>query len=494
VSTLVQARELGSVGFGKYGAVLTTLGLFSVVAQASLGAAASTLIAHSGAKSGKARNEVSQAIIRLLLLFSVTGVLFLNLVAPSVADRIYKAPDLVIDFRIGSLALAVVAFQSVIDGFLAANRLFSERNRLPIIQSATFLLLAASLTGLLGVPGAVLAYAGGAVVASAYGSFVLARVEVPFWPQFEGPEIKIYVMVIKFLTPLVANNIVVLAASWWISVWIARGVAGFGDLGAYTLAVQMRLLVLTAPFFIQSTFSPILSHCSGDNDVAGLQATFESCARMSIGLSVIFGGAVIIGMPILSYILGHAFNDSTALVAVGSLVAFLMAVSNLLGTLLVATRRQATTVLPNLIYMVLIVGGVPLIASRYGGMGAMSALALAQGVQLVMLNQRSRVLQLGVPVLAPTFGGLVLLGLIGLSESQNNLTLHVVAAAVFLFSAILALANMPEDFPIAGFLPLYARKRLASLRTSVGRIPPTEHVSIVTGAIDGVGVDLPNIP
>lgn len=457
IANILLSNSLGAKGYGEYGAVLTTLTLFGLAAQASLGSAATTLVSRELTLSKVRASDMLVTIATILVCLAALSSASLFMSSDLIARVVYSFPRLSTALRISAITLFVLALQSGVDGALGAFRDFHAKNALPVLQVTIFVGLMLMFRERIDVDGTVYNFTMSAAAALIYGMTRLygtvkkAGIRVTLVSSLTK-----YIQVLNFIGPLSMIAVLVIGTNWLISVFLARIDGGFADLGAYTAATQLRVAILTVPFLLHSIYSPMLSGEGGESNSGAFRALALDCYRATQLACLPVAGIMIIMSSVLMAVFGREFTGAQLVLSLSCILAYIMVISNLAGIILVAVGRGRHTVFPNVLSSGVICLFAPLAVSHYRTTGLLIVLIGGQIVQMAALLLEARRAGVLIPV---RYGVVLPMLMLALLLQMHELHTRLGACfelVVYLIMLGFSIANMPSGaikrFPKLGKL------------------------------------------
>ena len=332
VATLVVARSLGVIDFGKLGLVQTTVNAFATVSGFGLGLTATRFI------SGRARTEPDRAAamggVATILAF-ITGCLFAGVVALSatvVAAQVLDAPQLGADLRTASLLLV---FQGVVGVQLATLMAFEEFRGNAILNSflgvvSLPILLAGARIG--GLNGVIWALVANSLLSAVGGALLVRRVA-----RARGIHWKLRIQTREVLqlwrmsVPAALAGSIPLPTTWACNAIIARAPDGFYQVGLYNAAGQWRSLVMFVPAAIGAIVLPVLTKLRDGGEYHSYRKVLRYNLALNAAVAVALAApGIALASPLMSAY-GEAFRTGSGVLSVLALVGVVTAVTNVLS-------------------------------------------------------------------------------------------------------------------------------------------------------------------
>lgn len=244
IASIFCARILGNVGFGEFGIIRSTIGMFIVLGSAGLGTTASKYIAEYRAKSNndgitKIYYLTNGFALSLSILFSAILFVF----ADNIAESNFNDSSLTDDIQIGTLLLLFsiinAAQNGVLSGFeqfkaIALNTLFASiLECIAIIVGAYFY----------EVQGAILGYGLSFIFWAVinYVSIKRTFTKNNISRKYIHLSKRDYEILWKFSIPSALNSIMVAPCFWIIKTLLVQK-EGFAALGVYEAADQWKIM------------------------------------------------------------------------------------------------------------------------------------------------------------------------------------------------------------------------------------------------------------
>ena len=259
VAMIVVARVLGQVSFGELGLIQSTLGMAGLMAGMGLGETATRFVAKYATsdplRAGRVIALVTSVSIGTVLLATVV----LISVSGAIAGAMLNAPHLQSALVWGSSLMAATAFRGIQGGVLAGLEKFDALAKLNILDGVVSLITMVFLARLMGVEGALLGLALGAIMVWVVGRVLLMKelnsrgIVVRYggcgadWRILTG-----------FSLPSLMANLVVTPALWFAMTLVAQSEQGFAGLALYNAAYQWHGPMVFLPMILMWVSIPVL--------------------------------------------------------------------------------------------------------------------------------------------------------------------------------------------------------------------------------------------
>jgi len=251
--------RLGQVSFGELGLIQSTLGMAGLMAGVGLGETATRFVAKYAASDPLRAGRV----IALVTSVSIGTVLLATVVLISlsgvIAGAMLRAPQLQNALVWGSLLMAATAFRGIQSGIFAGLEKFDALAKLNILDGVVSLIVMVFLARLMGVQGAVLGLALGAIMVWLVGRIFLMKEQ-----SRRGIVVRYggcgadWRILTSYSLPSLLASLVATPVLWFAMTLVARSGQGFAGLGLYNAAYQWHGPMMFIPMILVSVSIPVL--------------------------------------------------------------------------------------------------------------------------------------------------------------------------------------------------------------------------------------------
>jgi len=266
LSSILVARMLGKFGFGEFGIIQSTVGMFGTFAGFGLGMTATKFVAQyrviDPVKAGRIRALssafawVTSGVTSLILFF----------MSPWLAEHTLAAPQLAGLLKIGSLYLLLTSVNGAQIGALSGFEAFKTVAKISLLCGLVAFPLMVGGVYVAGLSGAVW----GMVMASCVNWLLnhiairreCVRAGIPY--GYEGCWAEKEVLW-KFSLPSVISSMFFAPTDWLLSAMLVNQPGGYGQMGIFNAAKQWHVLILYLPNTLSNISLPILSNLLGEN-------------------------------------------------------------------------------------------------------------------------------------------------------------------------------------------------------------------------------------
>ena len=395
---IASARALGRETFGAFGILQTSLQTFTQVASFSTASTATKYVAEFRATDPRRAGRIArlcQALVSASGLVVAAGVIALS---GPIAARALGVPGLQAHVAV----LGIAAFFTVAGlfhgGVLAGLNRFDRLAAVSLVAAPAFVVAGAASAFRFGLPGAVGALAGNAVLVWWLTRSAAVR-ELDRLGMRAGlsESLEERGIISHFALPGALTGLTAMPAIWIASAVLVRQPHGLGEMALFAAASNFRSIVLFIPGVLSGTAIPALNDAKGRGDVAAFRGIFRSTLGVTVGVTGASALASSLGAPLLLPIYGADFGKGALALAIlmGSTV--LDGASGIMMGAFQSTARMWTflfaVVLPRDLTLVT---AAALLAPAWGAAGLAAAYATSSGVAvtaLALLTARSGVLR-----------------------------------------------------------------------------------------------------
>jgi O-antigen/teichoic acid export membrane protein len=372
VATIVVARLLGKTVFGELGIIQSTVGMFGVFAGFGLGVTATKHVAEFREKNPERAGRI---IVIAWLVAAVSGGLMalgLLLFAPWLAAHTLNAPHLAGVLRIGALILFVSALNSAQTGALAGFEAFRTIARVNLFAGLLSfpMLIAGAYFG--GLTGAVWALAINLAINWLLNHLALrqeaARYRVPL--EFKNCRQELPVLW-RFSLPAALAGSMVGPVNWACGAMLVHQPDGYAEMGVFNAANQWRLTILFIPSLLATVVLPLLTNLDAAANTREYRKILQLNTLLNGGVSLALILPLVLFADTIMQIYGPGYRDEGAnVLRVLAMTAFLMAVSNVVGSAIASKGRMWIGFAFNALWaIVLLAASVLLLNLGYGALG-----------------------------------------------------------------------------------------------------------------------------
>ncbi len=326
------ARLLGTRGFGEFGILQSTAGMFGIFAGLGLGLTATKYVAEFRGKDPDRAGRVLaiSAVTALISGILMTGTLILT--ASFLAKHTLGAPNLAAPLAIASGLVFFGAMNGAQNGALIGLEAFQAIARVNLwtgLLSLVFIVSGAKYGGLRGaVWGLIGGVAANWLLNNRAIRYACAEARISY--QFATCA-KEWRILYQFSLPAFLASVVVGPAMWACNALLVNQRDGYLEMGLYTAADKWRLLILFIPGTVAGIALPMLSNLHGEDDPSGYSKVFNANVLLNLGLTILPGIVIaLFAVPILS-VYGTAYRSAWPILVILAFSAVPEALNNVFG-------------------------------------------------------------------------------------------------------------------------------------------------------------------
>lgn len=384
---VLAARLMGAEGFGGFGLVQSTLGVFGMFAGAALGATATRFIAATHrsdpGRTGRIIGLVTGSALVSAALFGGAIVLL----APWLARVVLEAPELRVAVALGAALVGMGVLRGVQDATLAGIESFRRIAILRFLEGGAALALIPLLVAQFGPAGGIAALALGFLVAYLPGVHVLRRDLSAHGvsPRWRGA-LSEWRVLRDFSVPSLLANSVATPVLWLCMLMLGRTADGLSEVGLYTAAYQWHGPLVFVPMAIASVSLPILAQAWEEGDRAAFRRLFLRVQASATLIALVPALAVAGLSPRIMAVYGDGFDGGAVVLALLALAAPLHVASNIATSAIQGMNRAWLLPGLNAGFGVVVFLASWLTVQDWGAIGLAGAFCLAYAILLSSMS------------------------------------------------------------------------------------------------------------
>jgi O-antigen/teichoic acid export membrane protein len=349
ISSIFVARMLGKVGFGEFGIVQSSVGMFATFAGFGLGLTSTKYVAEFRVKEPARAGRIIgvSSVISWVAGGVMTGILFM--IGPWLATHTLEAPHLGPLLRISSLLLVIGSINGAQTGALAGFEAFKRIAHINLTSGVFTLPLMVTGAWWGGLKGAVWGLLASQTFACVLNFFALrceaTLCRVPIVWRISKTELG---TLLKFSLPALLVNMLVGPVYWLGNAMLVNSAGGYAEMGLFNAANQWFGALLFLPGILGQAALPVLSERFGQKDLRR--------SRRVLGFYIKLNGAVVtplvilgcLASPLIMSSYGPGFRQAWPVLSIVLVTAGLLAIQTPVGQVLVAAGRMWLGVTMNL--------------------------------------------------------------------------------------------------------------------------------------------------
>lgn len=377
VASIIVARLLGTVGYGKLGIIQSTVGMFSVFAGFGLGMTSTKYVAEFREKDPDKAGRI--IALSSSVAFVSGGIISVILIifAPWLATKTIAAPHLTNLLRISAGLLFLGAINGAQTGALSGFEAFRTIAVINLISGIISFPLMVAGVWFFKLEGAVFALIGSMLVNYILNKIAINRECAKFniKPDFQTSFQELPILW-KFSLPAFLSSAIVGPVTWLCNSILVNQPNGYAEMGIFNAANQWFNALLFLPGVMSQAVIPVLSERFGLNDNISSTKVLSFTIRTN-GL-IIFTIAIlcsILNQNIINFY-GKGFESGGLTLIIVLFTAGLLAIQIPVGNVILASGKMWLGFIMNLGWgLVFIIMTWLLI--RFGSFGLASARLIA---------------------------------------------------------------------------------------------------------------------
>jgi O-antigen/teichoic acid export membrane protein len=292
IAGVIVARMLGKTGYGEFGMINSTVGMFGIFAGFGLGITATKHVAELRQKDPVRAGRILGLSFIVAMVTGGAMALALFLFAPWLAENTINAPHLADVLKIGALILFISALNGAQTGALAGFEAFktiAHVNFFIGIVSFPLLITGAYLGGLTGV---VWAMTINLAIGWIINHIAIRKEAAKHRVRLTFNECSKEMPVLwKFSLPSVLSGLMVTPVIWLCNAFLVNQPNGYAEMGIFTACLVFQNLLIFSSSMLDAPLMSIVSN-AGENISAKL-GTVNILSTWLIG--------VIVAIPLLCF-------------------------------------------------------------------------------------------------------------------------------------------------------------------------------------------------
>lgn len=312
VGGIIIARFLGKETFGEFGIIKNTILSISILSTFGLGYSATKFVAQYKNSKPEYINTIIQYSNKITLVVSGILSLGLFLFTDQLADKIFKAPHLILPLKFTSILVIFSALTTTQIGILAGFGEYRGLARINILVGVFTLISSILLTYFYHLNGALISLLS-AQMLNWYLNLRLIKNRLVTKIRDEEFDRKLFKDILRFSYPLALQEALYSLTVWMGSLLLIK-FSNYGQLGLYSAAVQLSSIILFIPGILRNV---ILTHLS-ENVIKTIKNRKIIFNMLILNFLITFVPALILSFfsNKLSAMYGNSFTNLKDLLAI----------------------------------------------------------------------------------------------------------------------------------------------------------------------------------
>jgi O-antigen/teichoic acid export membrane protein len=388
LAAIAVARLLGTKGFGAFGILQSTVGMFAVLGGFGLGLTATKHVAdYRSTDPVKAGRLLSLSLNVAVGSGALAAILLLALADP-LARGPLAAPQLAGVLRIGAPLLLLGAISGVQNGALAGFEAFRRIASVNLIAGAASFPILLVSTWMAGLRGAAWGLVVAALLTCAAGHFALrgetSRYGVPLW--LTGWRREDASVLWDFSFPSLIAGSLLMPVNWLCAMILVSQPDGYASMGLFNAANQWRTLMLFVPNAIVGSVLPVLANSLSAGDTSTFRKAFRGALTVNVGIAACGAAIIALAAPLILVVYGRSFGPGATILRILCLVVVLDSFTNVTSYVLIASGRLWRHTLFYSTWAVSLVVAATVLVPRSSAIGLACAYLVAQAIYAAVLG------------------------------------------------------------------------------------------------------------
>lgn len=383
LSSICVARMLGKVGFGEFGVVQSSVGMFATFAGLGLGLTATKYVAEFRVKEPARAGRIIgvSSVVSWIAGGAMTGLLFG--IGPWLAQHTLAAPQLGNLLRLSSALLLIGAVNGAQTGALAGFEAFKRIAHINLISGVCSLPMMVVGAWWGGLEGAVWGLLASQSFGCALNFFALRREaklsQVPLVFRVSLQEFRI---LWQFSLPALVSGLFVGPVYWLCNTLLVNSSGGYAEMGLFNAANQWFGALLFLPGILGQAALPVLSERFGQNDLRQSRRVLGFYMKLNAAVVTPLVVLGCLASPLIMSSYGPGFRQAWPALSVVLVTAGLQSVVTPVGHIIAASGRMWLGSLMNLAWGIFFIGLTWLLLN-FGALGLASARLAAYAAQAI---------------------------------------------------------------------------------------------------------------
>lgn len=269
LATILIARIVGKTVLGEFGILMSSLGMFSVMASFGLNLTMAKYVSEFRTKEpGLVGSIVGLALITVMTVGLLVSLAVIALANP-IAYSLMNAAHLVGPLYIMAVMLTFHALSGVQAGILMGLESFRLVYRLNMIIGLSHVVMVTSGAYLAGLTGLVTMLTLNTIFAAVLQHMAIRRalakagISICYRTCLQAVSI-----LWRFCTPSFLSSIVIIPVTWICNVMLINQSGGYGEMGAFSIGLQWFNFMIFIPRILGQAIFPIMNERAGAMDYA----------------------------------------------------------------------------------------------------------------------------------------------------------------------------------------------------------------------------------
>lgn len=292
LTAIVLARVLGKEVFGEFGMIQSTLLTVTSIAQLATGVTATKYVAEFREADKERAGRVLGLCSVMTVATGIAATIMLLIGSPWLSEHVLAAPRLATSLGISAAFILFSVMNVYQVGALAGLESYKSITLYGAVLGVVHLVLCGLGALLWGLEGAVGGMAISALMRwTAYAAVLRREMDKQGIRINRHASLQEGRVLYKFALPAALTGLTSMPAIWMGNAFLVRQSDGYAQMGVYSAANNIRLLLLLLPVLLNNVGMSVLNNKFGSKDGEGYRGLFYANAKVTAVLAI--GGAVV---------------------------------------------------------------------------------------------------------------------------------------------------------------------------------------------------------
>lgn len=356
VSSIIIARFLGAKGYGEFGIIQSTIGMFGMFAGLGLGMTATKYIAqYRDTDKEKTENIIALTALVASITSAIVSILLFYF-SGWLATKTLAAPHLSSILQIGALYLFFLSIIGLQNGILAGFEAFKVIAIRSVIAAVSTFPLMVGGVYFFGIQGAVWGLVGSSLINVVLNYLAIQKI-------FFKNDIKINIkncigekyILHEFALPAFLAGVMVGPVNWICNTILINQPNGYSEMGIYNAANQLMLIILFVPGTLATIILPMLTNLNQDSNAV----KYSRMLKYNIILNILIASIISLGIIIFSRLImstyGASFSGGQSVLIILALTAILVSYNSVIGQAIASKGKMWIGFILNLMWAIILI-------------------------------------------------------------------------------------------------------------------------------------------
>lgn len=355
VSSIIIARFLGANGYGEFGVIQSTIGMFGMFAGLGLGMTATKYIAQFRDSD---KEKTANIIALTTLVASITSLIvsiLLFFFSEWLATKTLAAPNLNSLLQISALYLLFLSIIGLQNGILAGFEAFKVIAIRSVIAGVSTFPLMVGGVYFFGIKGAVWGLVGSSLINVVLNYTAIQKIFVKNGIKTNIKNCTREKSILhEFALPAFLAGVMVGPVNWICNTILINQPNGYSEMGIYNAANQWMLIILFVPGTLATIILPMLTNLNQDSN----SIKYSRMLRYNILLNIVIASILSLGIIIFSRFImstyGASFSGGQSVLIILALTAIFISYNSVIGQAIASKGKMWIGFILNLMWAIVL--------------------------------------------------------------------------------------------------------------------------------------------